>query len=137
KQTAFFYLSICKSKLYKYLVLLIFVGLWASFSFSQQLIPLILTIDEPQIGDSVSQLQIINPNPNDTYVYSFGTDSAVNATFELDSLTGVFWIKNNTWMDADLHSQINFGVSAKVLGSGIYTFNALVTINLIDIQEPI
>ena len=104
---------------------------------SQQLSPITITIDEPQIGDSIAQLQITNPAPNTTYVYSLGTDSTVNATFNIDSLTGVFWVKNNAWVDAEKFSQVNFGGSAKVLGSGVNTFSAFITINLNDIDEPV
>ena len=103
--------------------------------FSQSLPPIILTINEPQIGDSIGQLQISNPAPNTTYIYKLVDDSAVNATFDIDTLTGIFWVKDNAWVDADKFSQVNFSGTAKVLGTGINSFSALITINLIDIAE--
>ena len=103
--------------------------------FSQSLPPIILTINEPQIGDSIGQLQISNPAPNTTYIYKLVDDSAVNATFDIDTLTGIFWVKDNAWLDADKFSQVNFSGTAKVLGTGINSFSALITINLIDIAE--
>jgi len=80
-------------------------------------------------------LQISNPAPNTTYIYKLVDDSAVNATFDIDTLTGIFWVKDNAWVDADKFSQVNFSGTAKVLGTGINSFSALITINLIDIAE--
>lgn len=88
-------------------------------------------------GDTIGLIQVTNPQPATTYIYKLTNDSAVNATFNIDTLSGLITVKNNTWLDAEVVAQINFFYNAKSLGSGAFNSSNTITININDIPEPV
>jgi len=85
-------------------------------------------------GQQVGTIAAIDPDNGQSLTYSIVSGN-INNAFQIGSATGVLWVSNESAIDYETNPVFNLTVQVQDNGQGNLTDQAIVTINLNDINE--
>jgi PKD repeat protein len=95
------------------------------------------SIEENTInGTQVGMIIATDPDQGQTLTYSILSGNTDNA-FQVNSITGELTVNNSEALDYETNPEFNLTVQVQDNGMGALTDQAIVTVNLLDLVEPI